>query len=87
MRYWWLISAVICLVLGLFFAVVPCAGAWIAADGFLLACAALCIAGLWRKGGPRAVRLGAMIILALAVMLLLLTHFGNAAMDWLEVLW
>jgi hypothetical protein len=87
MRYWWLIAAVICLLLGLFFSIVLCAGAWILADGFLLASAALCITGLWQKGGPSAIRVAAMVVLALAVVLLLVLHFGNAAMYFLFFLW
>jgi hypothetical protein len=73
MRYWWLIAAVICLLLGLFFTIVLCVRAWLLADGFLFASAALCIAGLWRKDGPLAVRVSAMIVLGFAVTSLLLT--------------
>jgi hypothetical protein len=76
MRYWWLIAAVICLILGGFWVVVLCSWAWIPADGFFFAATALCIGGLWRKGGPFAARLGAMFVLAAAITALLYVHSG-----------
>jgi hypothetical protein len=74
MRYWWLIAAVICLILGGCWAAVLCSWAWIVADCFLLASITLCIGGLSRKSGPFGIRLAAMFILAAAITLLVLIH-------------